>query len=159
MVNMIEVIDFFRRLFGINTTPTVDPPNPADPCNAPACVNSKQRLDSARGRFKSLCEAIQLLQKIGRILQQFLAIPIWIIIALAVIAALIGGPIAVIIWAFIGIYAFCWFLSFVVAAIVAQLIQELLKITKEITDAIPDVVSNCAEQCRGDLSIPVCLPG
>jgi Flp pilus assembly protein TadB len=156
---MDEVINFFRRLFGINTTPTVDPPNPADPCNAPACVDAKKRLDGARGRFKSICEAIQLLQKIGRILQQFLAIPIWIIAALIVIAVLLGGLVAVIIWAFIGIYAFCWFLSFVLAAVVGQLAQELAKVSKEITDAIAEVVSNCAEQCRGDLSIPQCLPG
>jgi Flp pilus assembly protein TadB len=156
---MDEVINFFRRLFGINTAPTVDPPNPADPCNAPACVNAKQRLDSARGRFKSICEAVQLLQKIGRILQQFLAIPIWIIAALIVIAVLLGGLVAVIIWAFIAIYAFCWFLSFVLGAVVGQLAQELAKVSKEITDAIAEVVSNCAEQCRGDLSVPQCLPG
>jgi hypothetical protein len=150
---MNAIVNFFRNLFGLGSPPR---PDPADPCNALACVNAKKRLNDARSKFNGTCDVLRMVRAIARALQQILSTPIWILIALAVIAVLVGGPIAVILLALIAVYAISWVLLPVVAQIGAALGVTLGKRQIEFTDARTDVLSQCPESCRGDLSVPQC---
>ena len=98
-----------------------------------------------------------MLKAVEKLLRQILATPIWIIVVLVVIAAIIGGPIAVIIWALIAVYGISWVLLFVVGKMAASFAAALAQAQADVTDALKDVVGNCPERCRGDLSIPSCL--
>lgn len=132
------------------------PDPPPDPCKTPACVSAKDKLAAARGRFKSNCDGLRMVNAILKLLQQVLAIPIWTIVVLAIIAAIIGGPIAVIIWGLIAIYGISWFLFFVLGKVAVTLGTALGQALQDVTDALKEVAANCPEQCRGDMSIPTC---
>lgn len=151
---MNAILDFLRKLFGLDS-PT-PPADPADPCNAPPCIDAKSRLAGARGRFNSACNGLRMLKAVEKLLRQILSTPIWIIVVLAVIAAIIGGPIAVIIWALIAVYGISWLLLFVVAKMAASFAASLVQAQADVAAALKEVVANCPERCRGDLSIPSC---
>lgn len=150
---MNAIFDFFRKLFGIGSSPA---PDPSDPCNAPACVDAKNRLNAARGGFNSVCNGLRMLGAIARALQQVLSTPIWILIALAVIAVLVGGLIAIILFALIAVYAISWVLLPVVGLMSSALAATLEKRRTEFSTAHTDVVAHCPESCRGELSVPQC---
>jgi len=97
-----------------------------------------------------------LLNTILKVLRGVTSIPIWIIVALAIVAAIVGGGVAVIIWAFIAVYAVCWYLTFVIPIIMSALALELGKQQNEFNKASEDVLKECPERCRGDVSIPEC---
>jgi len=97
-----------------------------------------------------------MLRAIAQALRQVLSTPIWILIALGVIAVLVGGPIAVILFALIAIYAISWVLLPVVGQMAGALGVTLGKRQIEFNDARTDVLSQCPESCRGDLSVPQC---
>jgi hypothetical protein len=132
------------------------PDPPPDPCKAPACVDAKSKLASARGRFKSNCDGLRMINALMKLLKQILAAPFWTIIVLAIIAAIIGGPIAVIIWALIAVYGISWFLVLVLGKMAASLAVSLTQAGTDVASAIKDVLAQCPEQCRGDTSIPSC---
>jgi hypothetical protein len=136
---------------------TREVPDPLpDPCNAPDCVDAKAKLAGARGRFKSNCDGLRMVNAVLKLLQQVLAAPIWTIVVLAIIAAIIGGLIAVIIWAFIAIYGISWFLTLVLGRMALSIGASLNQARIDVMDALKDVVAHCPDQCRGDMSIPDC---
>ena len=132
------------------------PDPPFDPCKAPACVDAKAGLASARGRFTSICQALQMLNALSELLARILATPVWIIIVLAIIAAIIGGWIAVIIWGLIAIYGISWLLFFVVGTMTRTLLKSLAQAQLDFAEALKSVMADCPEPCRGDVSIPTC---
>ncbi len=140
--------------FRMCTREVADPP--PDPCNAPACVNAKAKLAGARGRFKSNCDGLRMVTALMKLLRQVLAAPIWTIVLLAIIAAIIGGPIAVIIWALIAVYGISWILFLVLGNMSVTIAASLEQARLDVIDALKDVVANCPEQCHGDLSLPNC---
>ncbi len=150
---MNAIVNFFRNLFGLGSPAK---PDPADPCKAPACVNAKNKLNAARSGFNGICNGLRMLRAIAQALRQVLSTPIWILIALGVIAVLVGGPIAVILFALIAIYAISWVLLPVVGQMAGALGVTLGKRQIEFNDARTDVLSQCPESCRGDLSVPQC---
>jgi hypothetical protein len=132
------------------------PDPPPDPCRAPACVGARDRLEDARRRFRSICDGLRMLEGVSRILRQIVSAPIWIVVALAVIAAIIGGPLAVIIWGLIAVYGLSWFLLFVIARMMVSLGASLNQARLDFQAAARDVVLQCPPQCLGDLSLPEC---
>jgi hypothetical protein len=132
------------------------PDPPPDPCAAPACAGAKARLEDARGRFRSNCDGLRMIEGVSRILRPIVAAPIWILVVLAVIAAIIGGPIAVIIWGLIAIYGISWFLLFVLAAMARSIGVSLNQARLDFEAAAKDVALNCPPQCIGDLTLPEC---
>src|SRR3972149_10360781 len=98
---MNAIFDFFRRLFGLGSSPA---PVTPDPCNASACVEAKKRLDAARRGFNSTCNHLRSLREIAGLLRRILVVPSWVAIVLAVIALLIGGYLGVIVLAMVGVY-------------------------------------------------------
>ena len=150
---MNAVLKFFQKLFGLAPT---EEPDPADPCNAQACVDAKKRLKDARSGFKSICDVLRMLGAIAGALAGVLSTPIWILIALAVIAVFVGGLIAIFLLALIAAYAISWVLLPVVERMAVQLGATLEKRRTEFTNALSDVRRQCPERCRGDLSVPQC---
>jgi hypothetical protein len=150
----LDFLAWLRRLFGLDGKP--DPPPPTDPCLAPACVNAKNKLDGARNGFNNVCSGLRSLTSVLKLLSQMLVVPIWILALLIVVAILVGGLVAVIIWALVGLYLFAWFLSLVVGQMIAVLTPILSQRAMEFAAAVPDVVANCPANCRGDLSAPSC---
>jgi len=151
---MNAILDFFKKLFGIDSPPT---PVMTDPCSAPACVDAKSKLKAARDGFNRICDGLRMLNAITKILQQILSAPIWILVALAVIAIIVGGWIAIVLFALIAVYALAWFLLPIVGLMAGSLAATLDKRKTDFTNALPDVVAQCPEACRGDLSPPLCL--
>lgn len=129
---------------------------PDDPCKAPACVAAKAKLTDARNRFTSSCNGLRMLNAVTKLLTQILSTPIWIVVALALIAVIIGGPIAVVIWALIAVYGLSWLLLPVVGKMSASIAVSLNQARLDFQNALPDVISQCPVPCRGDLSIPEC---
>jgi Flp pilus assembly protein TadB len=86
--------------------------------------------------------------------------PIWIVLVLAIIATILGGPIfgtvAVILWALILAYGISWILSIVVAKMGEQFALGLEQAKTDLGAALPDVLASCPDHCRGDLEIPEC---
>jgi len=97
-----------------------------------------------------------MLNPLLKLLRQILAAPIWMIVVLAVIAAIIGGPIALVIWALIAVYGISWFLVLVLGKMATSLATSLEQAKTDITEALKDVLKQCPEHCRGDISIPDC---
>lgn len=148
---MNAIIDFFRWLFGIQ-----DPPAPTNPCEAAPCVNARNQLNGARARFQSICNGIRGLRQVLSILNQILSTPWWVLVAAALIAILVGGLIALGLWALIGLWGISWVLALVIGRMLVSLGQSLAQAAMDVASAIPQVVANCPENCRGDLSIPTC---
>ena len=98
------------------------------------------------------------------ILRSVVTSPIWILVAVlavaALILALIGSTIAGVVGglaaAILAIWAISWFLLLVIGKMAEALTPELLKAQKEVTDSIPDVIANCPTHCQGDISAPQC---
>ena len=132
------------------------PDPPPDPCKAAACVAAQTKLAEARGRFNSNCTGLKIVNAVIKLLKQVLAVPIWVIVVMAIIAAIIGGPIAIIIWGLIAIYGISWILVFVLGQMAISFADGLAKANLDVANAIKEVVTNCPEQCRGDLSPPIC---
>ncbi|TCV82745.1 hypothetical protein [Sulfurirhabdus autotrophica] len=132
------------------------PDPPPDPCQTPECVNAKAKLAGARGRFKSNCDGLRMVTALLKLLKQILATPIWVIVVLAIIAAIISGPIAVIIWSLIALYGITWVLFLALGNMAVAISISLNQARIDVIDALKDVVANCPDQCRGDMSIPNC---
>jgi hypothetical protein len=137
-------------------TCTRDVPARSGPCDAATCIDAKARVADARGRFQAICNGLRTLNALSKLLKQILATPVWIILALALIAAIIGGPIGAVIWALIALYGLSWFLVFIVGKMAQNLATSLIEAQTDLTNALKDVVANCPESCRGDISIPNC---
>lgn len=144
-------------------TCTREVPDPLpDPCNAPECVDAKKRLDTARSRFKQICDAARSLKVFMDLLRGIVSIPIWVIVALIaimIVATLIGGVVgvlAVILLGFLAVYAISWILLPLLAPLALELASALAKQLIAFNTALKDVVSQCPERCRGDVSVPEC---
>lgn len=85
-----------------------------------------------------------------------LSTPIWVIVAMALIAAIVGGLIAVIIWTLIALYGISWLLILVLARMVDSLRGSLENARKDFLSALVEIFLRCPEHCRGDVSIPEC---
>jgi hypothetical protein len=129
---------------------------PDDPCNAPGCTDAKARLDDARRRINSICFGLRTLNALAKLLRTIVSTPIWIVIAMALIAAIVGGPIAVIIWSLIAVYGISWLLLIVVTRMAQSLVVSLADARTAFQSAVTDVVTQCPEHCWGDLAIPEC---
>lgn len=154
---MNTIINFFRKLFGIQDEPTT-PPTPPNPCDTPPCKTARDNLAAARARFTSICNSIRGLTQVLRILRAILSTPWWVFVALGLLALVIGGLAALGFAALILAWGVSWFLTVVIARILQSLGQSLAQAGTEIAAAIPQVVANCPDNCRGDLSIPSCTP-
>jgi hypothetical protein len=152
----LDFLAWLRRLFGIGGQTDPPPKSPPNPCEAPACVSTKQRLENARNAFTSVCSGIRSVSYVVRLLSQVIVVPLWMLALLLVVAALVGGIVAVIIWGLVGVYLFAWFLYLVLQRVLAVLIGTLNQRALEFSQAVPDVIANCPADCRGDLSLPVC---
>jgi hypothetical protein len=97
-----------------------------------------------------------MLNPLSKLLNQVLAAPIWTIVVLALIAAIIGGPIAVVIWALIAVYGISWVLLLVVGRMKQSFAASLSQARTDLENAFKDVVKQCPKHCLGDLSIPEC---
>jgi ABC-type transport system involved in cytochrome bd biosynthesis fused ATPase/permease subunit len=132
-------------------------------CDSPACTNAKAELDAARVAFNRVCSTLRTVTSILRVLRPIISAPLWIIIVIVIIAILAWlfglGPIAILLWTLIFLYLIAWFLVIVFTRVAASLTQDLANQGKAIADAIAKVVASCPENCRGDLSIPVCDVG
>jgi hypothetical protein len=129
---------------------------PDDPCNAPPCTNAKAQLLDARRRINSICFALRTLLALLKLLRGIVSTPIWVIAVMALIAALIGGPIAVIIWSLIAVYGISFVLVLVLARMVDSLGKSLENARVDFQKALVEVGLHCPEHCRGDISIPEC---
>jgi hypothetical protein len=99
-----------------------------------------------------------MLGAIARGLQQFLSVPIWMLIALVAIAVIVGGLIAVLIFTLLALYAFAWIALPLVGLIMGRVAALLQKQLDAFIAAARDVAARCPESCRGDLSLPPCQP-
>ncbi len=151
---MNSIIDFIKKLFGIDQPPP--PPPPDDPCEAPACKGPRDQFAGARARFISICNTLRTLRTFQQTLLQILSVPWWVILIGVLIAIIVGGLLAVLIWGLIAIWGISWLLFFVVGAMIGSLAQSLADALKEMGTAAAEVIKSCPENCRGDLSIPVC---
>lgn len=136
------------------------PPPPPNPCTAPACLNAKAELATARTAFEKTCSGLKLVVSILRILKPIVSVSFWyllLIIILAIVLFWLGlGWIAILLWALVLVYLVAWLVYLALARVAASLGQELTDRTKAVQDAIAKVVAACPENCRGDLSIPSC---
>lgn len=97
-----------------------------------------------------------MLRAIERGLQQLVSIPIWILIALVVIAAIVGGLIAVLIFTLLALWAVAWVALPLIGLIIGRVAALLIQQRAEFIAAARDVTARCPERCRGDLSVPQC---
>ena len=136
------------------------PPPPPNPCTAPACLNAKAGLASARAAYEKTCGGLKLVVSILRILKPIVSVSFWfllLIVVLAIVLFLLGfGWIAILLWALVLAYLVAWLAYLAFARVAASLGQELAARTQAVQDAIAKVVAACPENCRGDLSIPSC---
>ena len=136
------------------------PDPPPDPCAIPACVKAQADLANSRGRFNSNCTALQVLNFVIGALKQILSTPVWIVIAMAIIAAILTAvgaiAIALVVWALIALYGLSWYLVIVLGKTAQPLAEALAKAAQDVAVAIQAVIRDCPEQCRGDLSTPHC---
>ena len=137
-------------------TCTREVPDPDDPCNARPCTDAKSRLNDARQRFNSICFGLRTLTAVLNLLRSILSTPIWVIIAMALIAAIVGGLIAVIIWALIALHGISWVLALVLARMIDSLSKDLVNARADFQAALVEVFLRCPEHCRGDVSFPEC---
>jgi Na+(H+)/acetate symporter ActP len=146
------------------TDPTLPPGgvdfDPANPCLTPACVNAKSKLDEARAAFVSACNSFRSVREVRVLIQRVVAVPIWVIVVLVVVAIILWflglGWLSAILWVVILIYAVLLVISFVVVRIEASLGANLKEKGDAVAQAVSDVMTQCPEQCRGDLSVPLC---
>ena len=153
---MTALWDFLRRLFGIQSSPA---PDTSDPCNAASCIDAKKKLQDVRDGFNSVCSGLRTLTSIARALRALLSVPIWILIAVAAVAALMTvllGGLAIVFWLPVFAYGLAWVLAPVVTRMIIALLPELDKRRSEFAIALNDVVARCPERCRGDLSLVEC---
>jgi len=132
------------------------PDPPPDPCNTPTCVDAKTELAAARGRFTSNCNGLRTVTAVMKLLKQILSVPIWTLVVMAVIAAVIGGLIAVVIWGLIAVYGISWILFLVLSRMAVVIATSLEQAREDVIAALKGVAAGCPEQCRGDLSLPNC---
>jgi hypothetical protein len=141
---------------------SIDPHVDTDPCQAPACVDAKSKLDAARSRFTSTCNGLRGLLTVEKFLQTVVAVPIWVVVLIAVVATILWflglGFLAILLWALVVIYVIVWIVLFVLVRIENFLVVSLAEQGDAVAQAVKDVVANCPEQCRGDLSVPICQP-
>jgi hypothetical protein len=137
-------------------TCTREVPDPEDPCGAPSCVSAKERAADARRRFDGACTGLRGVNAVLRLLRAVLSTPIWVLVVLAVIAALVGGLLAVLIWGLIAIWGISWFLVVALGPVAQSFAAELARASADLQVAIADVVARCPEHCRGDVSTPTC---
>jgi hypothetical protein len=81
----------------------------------------ESELAAARGRYKSNCDGMRMVSKLLNFVKPVLAIPIWLVVVMAIIAAIIGGPIAVFLWALIAMCGISWARFFVLAKMMTAL--------------------------------------
>lgn len=133
-----------------------------DLCKAPACVNAKAELDTARAAFVRACDQLSRVTSILRFVAQFTKVPLWILVVLVVLAVVLWflglGWLAVILWALILIYVIALILTLVLTRVAASFGAELDQHADEMQQAIVKVIASCPETCRGDLTVPVCNP-
>lgn len=153
--NIQAIINRVREFLGFAPDPLPDPNNP---CNAAACVNSKKSLDGARRDFKNACLWAQAFRSIMATLAVVTSTPIWAIVALVAIALFFGGLIAIIITGLLIGYAVAWLLQIALArsGLGQAIAQALADAQVAMVNARVAVVANCIESCRGDLSLPNC---
>ncbi|MEZ0448328.1 hypothetical protein [Cellulomonas sp. ICMP 17802] len=136
------------------------PPPPVNPCNTPACLNAKAELATARTEFDRTCHGLKTIVAILRFLKPIVTVSLWyvlVIIVLAIVLFFLGlGWLAVLLWALILVYVIAWIAYLAFSRSAASLALELAERTKAIQEAIAKVIAACPENCRGDLSIPVC---
>lgn len=144
----------------VNPTNGGPPPPPPNPCTAPACLNAKAGLATARTAFEKTCSGLKLVVSILRILKPIVSVSFWfllLIVILAIVLFWLGlGWLAVLLWALVLVCLVAWLAFLVFSRVAASLGQELAERTQAIQDAIAKVVAACPENCRGDLSIPSC---
>ena len=132
------------------------PDPPFDPCQAPACVAALEKLAGARGRFASSCNGLRMINALVKLLKQVLAVPIWTLIVMAIIAIIVGGVLVVIIWALIAAYGISWVLVLVLGKMAESLVVSLEQARVDVISALKEVADNCPQACRGDTSMPAC---
>lgn len=143
-------------------TCTREVPDPADPCNAPACTGAKARLADARNRFNKNCVGLRALRGIEKILLRILETPLSKIAIAAIIATILsmaggaGSFVAGVIWGLIVLYGVSWVLLFAVERTMGSIAVFLDKARTDMEAAFIDVLANCPASCRGDLTIPDC---
>ena len=98
------------------------------------------------------CQGWRLTRPILRAAEQVLSIPSPLLIAVVVIALLIGGLIAIIAVALLGLYLFSWVVLLAFSRVAAAFADELVKHRTDFKEALPAVLANCPEHCRGDVS-------
>jgi hypothetical protein len=96
------------------------------------------------------------LRAVEKILTPIVNTPIWLIVLFLIIGAIIGGPIAVVIFGLIVLYGVSWLLLFVIGRMFEAYLDPMHQAQTDIGNAINDVIANCPENCRGDLSVPQC---
>lgn len=150
---MNSVIDFFKRLFGIDQhAPKVD----ADECSTPACGDARTRASRARNGFISACNTLRSLHSISSALQQIQSTPWWILVVMIAVAALLGGLVAIVFWALIAAWAITWILLPVVGMMAAPIAAGMNTRKDELVVGLKDVKLGCTVPCQGDTSIPEC---
>ena len=63
--------DFINWLLGLFGAAPAPAPDPADPCNAAACVNAKNKVATARGKFNRICTGLKSLKVVADALVEF----------------------------------------------------------------------------------------
>ena len=153
---MNTILRFLRTLFGLPsaTPPTIDQ---SDPCNAPVCVDAKHRLDAARDGFDSVCNGLRMLRDIAGALRKVASTPVWVTLALAIIATLLElWVLSIICWVLVAVYVVSWLPLPVIQRMAGALAATLEQRRIAFAHAVADVVAQCPESCRGDLSDPQC---
>ena len=139
---------------------TRDVPDQNDPCNAPPCIDAKAKLKEARNRFDGSCKLLRSLNAFSKSLRQILAMPVFLIVALAIVATILGGPlfgsIAVLLWSLVLIFGLSSLLLPVVGKMAQTAAIDLAKASADVMSGIEDVKKLCPDSCRGDTSIPNC---
>jgi len=142
--------------------PTNDGPPlpPLDPCNAPACLNAKAELATARTAFTQKCDSLKTVASIVRILKPIVTVSLWYLLVIVIIAVVLFwlgfGWISVLLWALVLAYLVAWVAYLAFARSAASLVQDLAALTKAVQDAIAKVIAACPPNCLGDLSVPSC---
>ena len=156
--------DFINWLLGLFGAAPEPEPDPSDPCNAPTCVNAKNKVATARGKFNRICTGLKSLKVVADALATVVKSPIWVLVAVLVVVALIGaligatiaGVAGLLVVVVLAVWAISWFLLLVIGKMTEALVPELLKQQKAVTDGVNDVIANCPQNCRGDVSTPQC---
>lgn len=127
-----------------------------DPCNLASCIAAKEALEGERKTYNTICIYFKMLRSLLDTAAVVTQTPILLVAILLALAVLLPGPISVLIFALLAIYALSWYLVYVLGPVLAKVGEALLVQQTAVMEAISSVHKDCPDHCHGDTSLPEC---